>query len=315
MRTLITGAAGFLGSHLCDAMLSEGHSVVGIGNFSTGSLDNLRHLRSEPCFELIEGDVSRVFDCGHVDYVFHFASPASPEAYTRLGLETLQVGSSGSFNSLKIAKKYGAKYLLASTSECYGDQLEHPQKETYWGNVNPIGPRSVYDETKRFAEALTMAYRRYKHVDTRIVRIFNTYGPRLHMNDGRLISNFVRQALQEEDLTIYGTGEQSRSFCYVTDEIDGIVRLSRPNVNGPMNIGNPSEVTVLECAKLVLRLTDSPSKFRFLPGMEDDPRRRCPDISEATTLLGWRPLVSLEAGLRLSLKYFKDAMVREAAAV
>jgi dTDP-glucose 4,6-dehydratase len=315
MRTLITGAAGFLGSHLCDAMLSEGHSVVGIGNFSTGSLDNLRHLRSEPCFELIEGDVSRVFDCGHVDYVFHFASPASPEAYTRLGLETLQVGSSGSFNSLKIAKKYGAKYLLASTSECYGDQLEHPQKETYWGNVNPIGPRSVYDETKRFAEALTMAYRRYKHVDTRIVRIFNTYGPRLHMNDGRLISNFVRQALQEEDLTIYGTGEQSRSFCYVTDEIDGIVRLSRSNANGPMNIGNPSEFTVLECAKLVLRLTGSPSKFRFLPGMEDDPRRRCPDISKATTLLGWRPLVSLEAGLRLSLKYFKDAMVREAAAV
>ena len=314
MRTLITGAAGFLGSHLCDAMLSEGHSVVGIDNFSTGSLDNVRHLKSEPCFELIEGDVSQVFDCGSVDYVFHFASPASPDEYTRLGLETLQTGSSGSFNCLEIARRYGAKYLLASTSECYGDPLEHPQKETYWGDVNPIGPRSVYDEAKRFAEAVTMAYCRYSHVDTRIVRIFNTYGPRLQMDDGRVISNFVRQALQEEDLTIYGTGEQTRSFCDVSDEIDGIVRLSRSNVNAPVNIGNPSEFTVLECAQLVLKVTGSRSKIRFVPGMEDDPRRRCPDISEATNLLGWRPLVNLESGLRLSLKYFKDAMVREVAA-
>ena len=245
MRVLVTGGAGFIGSHLCDALLAEGNDVVCVDNLLTGRLRNIAHLKNQPRFEFIEQDVNEPYDAGKVDYIFHFASPASPVDYMEHGIETLKVGSLGSFHSLDLAKKYGAKYLVASTSECYGDPLEHPQKETYWGNVNPIGPRSVYDESKRFAEAVTMAYHRYHKVDTRILRIFNTYGPRLQLNDGRVISNFMKQALRGEPLTVYGDGKQTRSFCYVSDEVDGILRLSRSDAHDPVNIGNPTEFTIL----------------------------------------------------------------------
>src|SRR5579863_3682052 len=240
MRMLVTGGAGFLGSHLCDALLAQGHSVVCADNLLTGDVRNIAHLRQEPRFEFREQDVSPPFDFGKVDYIFHFASPASPTDYLEHGIETLQVGSLGTMNCLEVAKKHGAKFFLASTSECYGDPIEHPQKETYWGHVNPIGPRSVYDEAKRFAEATTMAYRRYHGVDTHIVRIFNTYGPRMQLNDGRVVSNFMKQALLGEDLTVYGEGSQTRSFCYASDEIDGFLRLSKSDEHLPVNIGNPS---------------------------------------------------------------------------
>ncbi len=253
MRVLVTGGAGFIGSHLCDALLGEGHSVVCVDNLLTGQMQNIAHLDNEPSFEFHHQDVCQAFDCGRVDYIFHFASPASPVDYLKHGIETLQVGSQGSMNCLELARKYNAKFLLASTSECYGDPLEHPQKESYWGHVNPIGPRSVYDESKRFAEAVTMAYRRYHHVDTRIVRIFNTYGPRLQINDGRVISNFMKQALLGEDLTVYGDGAQTRSFCYISDEVAGILALSHASEYEPTNIGNPAEFTILECAKVVHR--------------------------------------------------------------
>ncbi|HMK20686.1 MAG TPA: NAD-dependent epimerase/dehydratase family protein, partial [Terriglobales bacterium] len=256
-RVLVTGGAGFLGSHLCDALLSEGHAVVAVDNLLTGKLSNLEQLRNEPRFEFQKLDVCQPFDCGRVEWVFHLASPASPVDYSEHGIETLQVGSLGTFQVLEVAQKYGAKYLLASTSECYGDPLEHPQKETYWGHVNPIGPRSVYDEAKRFAEAATMAYLRYRKVDTHIVRIFNTYGPRMQINDGRVVPNFMRQALRGEDLTIYGDGRQTRSFCYVSDEIEGIVRLAQSAEHEPVNIGNPMEFTILECAEQVLAVTES----------------------------------------------------------
>ncbi len=309
MRILITGVAGFLGSHLCDALLSEGHSVIGVDNLLTGRLCNLDHLKNEPRFEFRHADVTKPFNFGPVDYVFHFACPASPVDYMTHGIQTLQVGSFGTFNALELARKYKAKYLLASTSECYGDPLEHPQKETYWGNVNPIGPRSVYDEAKRFSEAITMAYRRYHNVDTRIVRIFNTYGPRLQLNDGRVISNFMKQALTGEDITIYGDGQQTRSFCYVSDEIEGILRLANSDEGDPTNIGNPGEFTILECARLVLEVTGSKSKVRFEPIPQDDPQQRCPDITKARTLLGWEPGIDLESGLRRSLDYFKEAII------
>lgn len=310
MRVLVTGGAGFIGSHLCDALLSEGHQVACVDNFITGSPRNLAHLKNEPRFELLRQDVSLPFDAGPVDYVFHFASPASPVDYMEHGIETLQVGSLGSFHLLELARKYGARYMLASTSECYGDPLEHPQKETYWGHVNPIGPRSVYDESKRFAEAVTMAYLRYHKVNTRILRIFNTYGPRLQLNDGRVISNFMKQALQGEPLTVYGEGTQTRSFCYVSDQVDGILRLAWSEIHEPVNIGNPDEFTVLECARLVLNVTGSKSPITYAPLPEDDPKQRRPDITRARRLLGWAPKVNLESGLRLCLDYFQEAIAK-----
>ena len=305
---MVTGGAGFLGSYLCEALLADGHSVVAVDNLLTGRATNVAHLASEPRFELRQLDIIQSFDVGQVDYVFHFASPASPVDYMAHGVETLQVGSLGTFHSLDVARRYRAKFLLASTSECYGDPLEHPQKETYWGNVNPVGPRSVYDEAKRFSEAVTMAYRRYHKLDTRIVRIFNTYGPRMQLNDGRVIPNFMKQALRGEELTVYGDGSQTRSFCYVQDEIEGIMRLAKSEAHSPTNIGNPNEFTILDCAKRVLEITGSKSKIRFEPLPQDDPKQRRPDISKAKKLLGWEPKVDLDTGLRLSLDYFRKAV-------
>jgi dTDP-glucose 4,6-dehydratase len=310
MRVLVTGGAGFIGSHLCDALLSEGHHVVCVDNFITGSKRNLAHLNNEPRFELVEQDVNQPYDVGAVDFIFNLASPASPVDYMEHGIETLQVGSLGSFHSLELARKYKARYLLASTSECYGDPLEHPQKETYWGHVNPIGPRSVYDESKRFAEAVTMAYHRYHKVNTRILRIFNTYGPRLQLNDGRVISNFMKQALLGEPLTIYGTGGQTRSFCYVSDQVNGILRLAWSELHDPVNIGNPDEFTVLECAHLVLKVTGSKSPLNYQPLPQDDPQQRRPDITRARQHLGWEPKINLETGLKLSLDYFRDTLAQ-----
>jgi dTDP-glucose 4,6-dehydratase len=314
MRVLVTGGAGFLGSHLCDALLAERHSVVAVDNLLTGAERNILHLAREPRFDFRQLDVCEPFDGGKVEYVFHFASPASPVDYMVHGVPTLRVGSLGTFNALEIARKYGAKFFLASTSECYGDPQEHPQKETYWGHVNPVGPRSVYDEAKRFSEAATMAYRRYFDVDTRIVRIFNTYGPRMQLNDGRVIPNFMKQALLGEELTVYGDGSQTRSFCYVSDEIEGIMRLAHSDEAEPTNIGNPTEFTILECAHEVLKATGSRSRIRFDPLPQDDPRQRCPDISKARTLLGWEPKIDLATGLRLSLDYFRQAVAAERAA-
>ncbi len=308
MHVLVTGGAGFLGSHFCDSLLAEGHSVLCADNLLTGRMENLAHLRYDSRFAFFEQDVTRPFDPGKVDYIFHFASPASPADYLEHAIETLQVGSLGTMNCLELAKKYDARFLLASTSECYGDPLEHPQKESYWGHVNPIGPRSVYDESKRFAEAATMAYHRYHRVDTHIVRIFNTYGPRLQINDGRVISNFMKQALCGEDLTVYGEGSQTRSFCYVSDEVAGILALSKSDEHEPTNIGNPVEFTILECAQTVLEVTGSSSKLRYEPLPQDDPRQRRPDIGKAKRLLGWEPTIDLRTGLRLSLDYFKLAV-------
>jgi dTDP-glucose 4,6-dehydratase len=312
---LVTGAAGFLGSHLCDALLVEGHHVVGVDNLSTGNLDNLSHLRNEPRFSFEQSDITQPFDPGKVDFIFNFASPASPLDYMRLGIETLLVGSAGTINTLEIAKKYGAGYLHASTSECYGDPLVHPQVESYWGNVNPIGPRSVYDEAKRFSEAAVAAYQRYHRVNTHLVRIFNTYGPRLQPNDGRLISNLVMQALRGDPLTIYGDGSQTRSFCYCSDLIDGILRLSKSDEHDPVNIGNPDEWTVLECAKEVQLLVGLESEIVFKPLPQDDPTRRRPDITRARTLLGWSPKVALREGLERSRAYFTACVEKEKASV
>jgi dTDP-glucose 4,6-dehydratase len=307
-RILVTGAAGFLGSHLCDALLAQGHTVVGLDNLSTGATENLTHLKNDSRFELVVGDVCEPFDLGPVDYVFNFASPASPVEYTRLGVETLRAGSEGTRHALEVAKKYRAGFLHASTSECYGDPQEHPQAESYWGHVNPVGPRSVYDEAKRFSEALVMAYYRYYGVDTRLARIFNTYGPRLQSGDGRVISNFITQALRGEDLTIYGNGSQTRSFCYVSDEIDGILRLARSGEHTPVNIGNPVEWTIQECARQVLAVTNSASRIRFEPLPEDDPTQRQPDITKARQLLAWEPKIDLATGIRLSLDYFRKSV-------
>ncbi len=308
MHILLTGAAGFLGSHLADRLLADGHSVLGIDNFSTGNPANLEHLRQEPRFRLVEHDICRPFDLGPVDFVYNFASPASPPNYHRLGIETLDVGSSGTRNALDIAKRYNAGFLHASTSECYGDPLVHPQTEEYWGHVNPVGPRSVYDEAKRFSEALVTAYHRYYNLDTHLVRIFNTYGPRLGRDDGRVISNLLTQALRGDPMTVYGDGSQTRSFCYVSDEIDGIVRLAGSREHTPVNIGNPTEWTILDCAETVRRITGSRSEIVFEPLPQDDPLQRKPDISKARRLLGWEPKITLEQGLRLSLNYFRATL-------
>jgi dTDP-glucose 4,6-dehydratase len=307
-RVLVTGAAGFLGSHLCDALVGQGHHVVGVDNFATGRAANLAGLANETRFTLIEQDICEHFDPGHVDYIFNFASPASPADYARLGPETLNVGSVGTRNTLDLTRKYQAGFLHASTSECYGDPDVHPQEESYWGHVNPIGPRSVYDEAKRFSEALIMAYHRYYSVDTRMVRIFNTYGPRLQPTDGRVISNLMIQALLDEDLTIYGDGSQTRSFCYVSDLIAGILLLSRSSEHLPVNIGNPVEWTIKDCAREILAVTGSHSKIRYTPLPVDDPMQRCPDITKARTLLGWEPKIALRQGLELSVEYFRASL-------
>ena len=314
-RALVTGGAGFLGSHLCDALLGDGYAVVAADNLLTGRLSNLEHLRNDSRFEFLQQDVCSPIQCGVVEYVFHFASPASPVDYAAHGIETLRVGSYGTFEALELARRHGAKFMMASTSECYGDPLEHPQTESYWGHVNPIGPRSVYDEAKRFSEAVTMAYHRYHQVDTRILRIFNTYGPRMQINDGRVIPNFMWQALRGGNLTVYGDGSQTRSFCYVSDEIDGIVRLSRSSEHAPVNIGNPTEFTILECAKKVIAVSGSASKIQFEPLPQDDPKQRRPDISKARRLLGWEPKVDLESGLKLSLAYFRTAVQQKSSAL
>jgi dTDP-glucose 4,6-dehydratase len=313
MRVLVTGAAGFLGSHLTDRLLGEGHTVLGVDNLATGDRENIAHLANEPRFRFEQRDICEAFDPGPVDYVFNMASPASPPEYLRLAIETLRVGSVGVENSLQIAAKYHAGYLHASTSECYGDPLEHPQRESYWGNVNSIGPRSVYDEAKRFAEAMVMAYHRSRGVNSHLVRIFNTYGPRLHPSDGRVISNFMMQALRGQQLTVYGEGNQTRSFCYVDDLIEGILRLSRSTEHLPVNIGNPVEFTILECAQAVLEVTGSKSALRFEPLPQDDPTRRCPDITKARALLGWEPKIPLREGLRKSLDFFRGKVSIDAA--
>jgi dTDP-glucose 4,6-dehydratase len=308
MRILVTGAAGFLGSHLIELLLADGHTVIGVDNLATGRVANLEHLQGEPRFSLLERDICQPFEPGQVDAIYNLASPASPADYMRLGVETLRVGAYGVFNTLDIARRYRALYLHASTSECYGDPEIHPQPESYWGNVNPIGPRSVYDEAKRFAEATVMAYHRYRGVNTRMARIFNTYGPRLQPSDGRVISNFLMQALRGEDLTIYGDGSQTRSFCYVTDLIDGIVRLAASDEHEPVNIGNPEEWTIAGCAREVLAVTGSKSKVRNLTLPVDDPARRRPDITRARTVLGWEPKVQLREGLNLCIPYFTRAV-------
>jgi dTDP-glucose 4,6-dehydratase len=312
-RALVTGGAGFLGSHLCDGLLAEGYSVIAADNLLTGRLTNIEHLRNDSRFEFVEQDVCQSGEWGKpdLDFVFHFASPASPVDYAEHGIETLRVGSYGTFEALEAALRSNAKFMMASTSECYGDPLVHPQTETYWGNVNPIGPRSVYDEAKRFSEAVTMAYHRYHQVDTRILRIFNTYGPRMQINDGRVIPNFMWQALRGKDLTVYGDGSQTRSFCYVSDEVDGILRLARSSEHEPVNIGNPTEFTILECAKQVIATTGSKSQIKFEALPQDDPKQRRPDISKAKRLLDWTPKVELKKGLKLSLEYFRGAVAEK----
>ena len=308
-RALVTGGSGFLGSHLCDGLLAEGYRVLAVDNLLTGRLENIAHLRNDARFEFIEKDVCEPADWGALDYIFHFASPASPVDYAKHGIETLRVGSYGTFQALEAARRSGAKFMMASTSECYGDPLVHPQPESYWGNVNPIGPRSVYDEAKRFSEAVTAAFHRYHKLDTRILRIFNTYGPRMQIQDGRVIPNFMWQALRGEDLTVYGDGSQTRSFCYVSDEVDGILRLARSDEHAPTNIGNPTEFTVLECARKVIGVTGSQSQIKFEALPQDDPKQRRPDISKAKRLLGWEPKIDLQAGLERSLDYFRGAVL------
>jgi len=304
MRVVVTGGAGFLGSHLCDALLARGDSVVCVDDLSTGTRANVEHLAAVDGFEFVEADVSRGLPvAGDVGAVLHFASPASPDAYLARPLETLAVGSEGTRHALALAAAHGARFLLASTSEVYGDPAVHPQPETYWGHVNPVGPRSVYDEAKRFAEALTMAWRRTHGVDTAIVRIFNTYGPRLAPGDGRVVSNFLVQALEGKPLTVYGDGTQTRSLCYVDDEVAGVLALLDSDLPGPVNIGNPDEITILELARTIVQLTGSSSPIEHRPLPPDDPARRRPDISLARSALGWQPRVSLHDGLRRTAAY------------
>ncbi len=312
MRIVITGAAGFLGSHLCDRFLAEDHEVVGIDNFVTGHPDNIAHLMGDQRFAFIRHDVSTfMYVPGPVDGVLHFASPASPVDYLELPIQTLKVGSLGTHNALGLAKAKGARFLIASTSEVYGDPLEHPQTERYWGNVNPVGPRGVYDEAKRFSEAMTMAYHTYHGLDTRIVRIFNTYGPRMRPRDGRVVSNFIVQALNQEPITIYGEGKQTRSFCYVDDEVEGIYRLFMRGDHLPTNIGNPTEHTVTQLAELVKELTQSPAPVIHEPLPKDDPRVRQPDITRARTMLGWQPQVPLREGLTRTIAFLRTLMGTE----
>jgi dTDP-glucose 4,6-dehydratase len=313
MRIVVTGGAGFLGSHLCDALIARGDSVVCVDDLSTGNLDNIADLIGHRRFRFIEADVAAALDVhGPVDVVAHLASPASPPDYLRRPLETLAVGSRGTENALRLAHRSGARFVLASTSEVYGDPVQHPQREDYWGNVNPVGPRSVYDEAKRFAEAVTMAYRRHYGVDTGIFRIFNTYGPRMRPEDGRVVSSFISQALNGQPLTIYGDGAQTRSFCYVEDLVRGIVTMIDSSEVGPVNLGNPEERTVTELAELVLELIDTPSRPEYHPLPIDDPTRRCPDISAAAERLGWRPAVSTEDGLRRTVAWFRTRDTRTA---
>jgi dTDP-glucose 4,6-dehydratase len=305
MRIVITGAAGFIGSHLSETLLDRGHSVIGIDNLLTGDTANIAHLFGRE-FVFVKHDVTNYINVeGPVDAVLHWASPASPIDYLELPIPTLKVGALGTHKALGLAKAKNARFVLASTSEVYGDPLEHPQKESYWGNVNPIGPRGVYDEAKRFAEAMTTAYHRFHGVDAKIVRIFNTYGPRMRLRDGRAVPAFMSQALTGEDVTIFGSGKQTRSFCYVSDLVDGIIRLMQSNVNDPVNIGNPQEMTIEDIARMIIKLTGSKSQIVYRPLPEDDPKVRQPDITRARTLLGWEPKVGLEEGLTRTLEYFK----------
>jgi len=307
-RTLITGGAGFLGSHLCDYLLDKGHQVICMDNLITGSLNNIKHIKSEN-FKFIEHNVTQFINLeGSLNYILHFASPASPIDYLKFPIPTLKVGALGTHNALGLAKKKNAVFLTASTSEVYGDPLIHPQEENYWGNVNPVGPRGVYDEAKRFAEAITMAYHRYHNIDTKIVRIFNTYGPRMRINDGRAIPNFIKQALTGENLTAYGDGSQTRSFCYVSDLIDGIYRLLISDLNDPVNIGNPIEMTIKQMAEKILHATNSHSKIKYLPLPVDDPKVRQPNIGKAIKYLDWNPKVHLNEGLNTTIAYFKEQL-------
>jgi dTDP-glucose 4,6-dehydratase len=311
-RTVVTGAAGFIGSHLCEALLARGHSVVGIDNLITGDLANIAHLRDQD-FQFIRHDVTQYIDVdGPVDAVLHWASPASPVDYLEFPIQTLKVGSLGTHNALGLAKAKEARFVLASTSEVYGDPLEHPQRETYWGNVNPIGPRGVYDEAKRFAEALTLAYHRTHALDTKIVRIFNTYGPRMRLHDGRAVPAFMSQALRNDDVTVFGDGTQTRSFCHINDLVDGILRLMDSDTHGPVNIGNPTEVTIEQVARTIIALVGSSSRIVHRPLPQDDPRQRQPDITRARELLGWEPRIGLEEGLATTVDYFKAKLRAEA---
>ena len=308
MKTIVTGGAGFLGSHLCDLMLLKGHNVICVDNLITGSAQNIEHIESDR-FTYLEHDVTKPLYFGDkIDYIFHLASPASPIDYFALPIQTLKVGALGTYNLLGLAKEHGARFLLASTSEVYGDPLVNPQPETYWGNVNPIGPRGVYDEAKRYAEAITMAYHRYHGTDTRIARIFNTYGPRMRAGDGRVVPNFINHALRGEDLTVYGDGSQTRSFCYVSDLVDGLFRLMMSDFSDPVNIGNPGEMTVLEFARKVVEVIGSDSRIVFEDLPVDDPKVRRPDISRAREVLGWEPVAGLEEGFGLTIKYFEGIL-------
>jgi dTDP-glucose 4,6-dehydratase len=308
MKTaVVTGGAGFLGSHLTDRLLKEGYRVIGVDNFVTGNKANLDHLKNNPNYSFQEQDVSKYIEIpGDINFIFHFASPASPIDYLELPIQTLKVGSLGTHNALGLARAKGAGLLLASTSECYGDPLVHPQTEEYWGNVNPIGPRGVYDEAKRFAEAMTMAYHRYHKIDTKIVRIFNTYGPRMRLKDGRVVPAFIGQALKGEPITIFGDGSQTRSFCFVSDLIDGIFKLSQGDFHEPVNIGNPLELTIKEFGERIVRLVGSKSTLIYQPLPTDDPKQRRPDITRAWQRLGWKPVIELEDGLKQTIEYFKS---------
>jgi len=310
LRLIVSGVAGFIASHFADYLLAKGHTVVGLDNFLTGSPANIAHLAGHPLFEFVEQDVTKAFDiAGPFDGVLHMASPASPKDYLRHPVETLEVGSAGTHNMLEVARRDGARFLVTSTSESYGDPLEHPQTETYWGNVNPVGPRSCYDESKRFAEALTMAFHRHYGVRTNIARIFNTYGPRMKLDDGRVVPAFVDQALRGQPITIFGDGSQTRSFCYVSDLVDGLYRLMQSEERYPVNLGNPNEMTMLEFAQHIQKITGSASRIVFEPLPQDDPKRRRPDISKAKRTLGWEPQVPLENGLRETIAYFRELAV------
>jgi dTDP-glucose 4,6-dehydratase len=308
LRIVVSGAAGFIGSHMCDRLLEDGHSVVALDNFLTGRRRNLAQIEGEPRFRLLERDITQPFSIeGPVDAVVHMASPASPKDYLEHPIETLDVGSMGTRRMLELAREKRARYLVTSTSECYGDPLVHPQMETYWGNVNPVGPRSCYDESKRFAEALTMAYHRKHGVRTNIARIFNTYGPRMKLDDGRVVPAFLDQALHGQPLTVFGDGSQTRSFCYVSDTVEGLCRLMLSEERYPVNLGNPDEMTILEFAERIRRTTGSQPEIVFQPLPEDDPKQRCPDIGKARALLGWEPRVGLDEGLRLTVEYFRQS--------
>jgi len=303
---VITGGAGFIGSHLCDRLIAEGYRVICMDNLITGNMNNIRHLLKDDGFRFIEHNVTKYIDIGEkVDHIMHFASLASPEDYLKYPIQTLKVGSLGTHNALGLAKEKKAKFMIASTSEVYGDPLVHPQPETYWGNVNSVGVRGCYDESKRFAEALTMAYHRIHKIDTKIIRIFNTYGPRMRIHDGRVVPNFIYQALNNKPLTVYGKGTQTRSFCYVDDLVEGIYRLMHSNLNDPLNLGNPKEFTILQLAKVLIKLTGTKSKIVYKPLPQDDPRQRQPDISKAKKILKWKPAVELEEGLQRTVEWFR----------